>query len=192
MWLPMVKKTLWVAAFLVVVIVAVASLSFFFIQPDTSNSDVKITAFSVDPEGWKDPPDYPRAVCAFDITIENTGTNDVQGLWLKVTMFGFVEDFVRHSKSGSGLSVNSGLRGFTLSAGEVRTFQGEMRGGSTMEYLLRSPVGATYLAQVVVGSSNVLDEALWTDPFATLVVVAVIATGVTMIAAAIYFKKRKH
>jgi hypothetical protein len=106
-------------------------------------------------------------------------------------MFGFGE-IVRHSKSGTSLAVNSDLRGFTLSAGEVRTFQGEMHGGPTMESLVRSPVGATYLAQVVVGSSNVLDEAEWTDPFAALVVVAVIAAGVTIIATAIYFKKRKH
>ena len=74
----------------------------------------------------------------------------MQGLWLKVTMFGFGE-IVRHSKSGAILAVNSDLRGFTLSAGEVRTFQEEMHGRTTTASLGRSPVGATYLAQVVGG-----------------------------------------
>ncbi len=186
------KKT--TAATLVVVFIIVAAVTtwFFLNQPDTPNQTnaVKITAFSVDPEGWKDLPEK-WAVCAFNITIENTGTNDVEGLWLKVTMFGFGE-IVRHSKSGSILSASGNLRGFTLSAGEARTFQGELRSGATIEYFIRSPVGATYLAQVVVGSRTVLDEAEWTDPLATIFFVAVIATGVTMISIAIYFKKRKR
>ena len=173
-------------------IFAVASALFFLNQMYTSNQTnaVRIVSFSVDPEGWKDPPDS-RVACAFNITIENTGTNDVQGLWLKVSMFGFGESFLRHPKGCTILGVHGDLDGFPLSAGEIRTFQAEMRGGTTMESLHRSPVGATYLAQVVVGSSTVLDETLWTDPFATLVVV-VIATGVTMTAIAIYFKKHKR
>jgi hypothetical protein len=193
MWLSVLKKTLWTIALVVVGIFAVASALFFLNQIYTSNqaNAVRVVSFSVDPEGWKDPPDS-RVACAFNITIENTGTNDIQGLWLKVSMFGFGENFVRHPKGCSILGVYGDLDGFQLSAGEIRAFQAEMHGGTTMESLHRSPVGATYLAQVVVGSSNVMAEAEWTDPFATVFVVAVIATGVTVIVTAIYFKKRRH
>jgi hypothetical protein len=168
------NRTTAAAALLVAVIVATAAIWFFLNQtnaldetnnpnetntPDQTNNpnEVRVTAFSVDPEGWKDPPDSWVA-CLFNITIENTGTNDVQGLWLKVTMFSVGEN-VGDVKAGAILGVNGDLRDFTLYIGEVRSFQGEMHGGATLESLHRSPVGATYLAQVVLGSSNVLDEA---------------------------------
>ncbi|MBN1358378.1 hypothetical protein JW988_06370 [Candidatus Bathyarchaeota archaeon] len=182
-----------VAVTLVVAISVAATAAWFFLnQTDTLNltSTVRITAFSVDPEGWKDPPDS-WAACLFNITIENTGTEDMQGLWLKVTMFGFGENLVRQSKSGAILAVNGDLQSFTLSAGEARNFQGEMHGGTTLDSL-PSPVGAAYLAQVVVGSSTVLDEAEWTAPIVTLLVVAITVTLVAGITTVIYYKKHKH
>jgi heme/copper-type cytochrome/quinol oxidase subunit 2 len=190
---PQMKKIAAAAAILVAIVVATATILFFLNQTDALNqtSEVRITAFSVDPEGWKDTPDS-NAACLFSITLQNTGTNDVQGMRLKVTMFGFGEIW-RGSKAGTGLGVNSDLRNFTLCAGEVREFQGEMRDGATMAGLYRSPVGATYVAQVMLGN-DVLDEAEWTDSFATVLVVAVTVTLVTVITVAIlnYFKKRKR
>ena len=181
------KKITAAATILVAIVVATATILFFLNQ----TSDVRITTFSVDPEGWKDTPDS-NAACLFNITLQNTGSNDVQGLRLKITMFG-VGEIERGSKAGTILGVNRDLRNFTLCTGEIREFPGEMHGGGTIASLYRSPVGATYLAQVLLGNI-VLDEAEWTDSFATVLVAAVAVTLVIVIAVAIliYVKKRKR
>ena len=187
------KKITAAATILVAIVIVAAAILFFLNQTDAldQSGEVRITAFSVDPEGWKESPDS-NAACLFNITLQNTGTNDVQGLRLKITMFG-VGEIERGSKAGTILGVNRDLRNFTLCTGETREFQGEMHGGGTIASLYRSPVGATYLAQVLL-CNDVLDEAEWTDSFATVLVAAVAITLVTVIAVAIlmYFKKRRR
>ena len=187
------KKITAAATILVAIVIVAAAILFFLNQTDAldQSGEVRITAFSVDPEGWKESPDS-NAACLFNITLQNTGTNDVQGLRLKITMFG-VGEIERGSKAGTILGVNRDLRNFTLCTGEIREFPGEMHGGGTIASLYRSPVGATYLAQVLLGNI-VLDEAEWTDSFATVLVAAVAVTLVIVIAVAIliYVKKRKR
>ena len=58
------KKITAAATILVAIVVAAATLLFFLNQTDASNqtSEVRITAFSVDPEGWKDPPRFERCL----------------------------------------------------------------------------------------------------------------------------------
>jgi hypothetical protein len=60
------------AALLATIIVVAIALWFSLYRGDAVDpaSDVQITAFSVDPEGWTDPPDS-WAACLFNITIEN-------------------------------------------------------------------------------------------------------------------------
>ena len=175
----------------VVIILAFASVWFFLNQTYMSNqtNEVRITAFSVDPEGWKSSGGLGYS-CPFDITLQNIGTNDEQRLWLKVTMYRLGEA-VGNAKQGVPLAVNLEFHGFNLSAGEVRNFQGIM-------YWLPAdvntgeghPFGATYMAQAVFeNSTHALDTATVVEPFSIL---AVAVTLVTVIAIAflIYLKKR--
>ena len=175
----------------VVIILAFASVWFFLNQTYMSNqtNEVRITAFSVDPEGWKSSGGLGYS-CPFDITLQNIGTNDEQRLWLKVTMYRLGEA-VGNAKQGVPLAVNLEFHGFNLSAGEVRNFQGIM-------YWLPAdvntgeghPFGATYMVQAVFeNSTHALDTATVVEPFSIL---AVAVTLVTVIAIAflIYLKKR--
>ena len=60
------KKITAAATILVAIVVAAATLLFFLNQTDASNqtSEVRITAFSVDPEGWKAPPIRTLPACS--------------------------------------------------------------------------------------------------------------------------------
>ena len=195
----LVKKTLWLVVFLVGFIITVASLWFVFHQlefvlhqpPDTSNSNVQITAFSVDPEGWKNTGGL-RYSCPFDITFQNIGTSDVK-LWLEVTMYRLGE-IVGAGKQGIPLAINLELHGFTLPAGEVRSFQGVMYWVPyTVDTSEGHPFGATYMAGVKLENSiYASDTATFTEPFSTFLVVAVIIVAVIAIAILMYFKKHKH
>ncbi len=188
----MEKKTLWAATFLVVVILAVASAWFFLNQTYTPNQTnaVRITAFSVDPEGWKSDGSL-RYSCPFDIPFQNIGTDDVQRLWLKATMYRLGE-IVGAGKQGVPLMVSIELHGFPLSAGEVRSFQGVMYWlPDTINTREGHPFGATYEVKVVFeNTSEALDTVTVREPFSIFLVVAVTITLVTVIATAIYFKKR--
>ncbi len=193
MWLPMVKKTLWGAAVLVSVIIAVASVWFFLNQTYTPNqaNAVRITAFTVDPEGWKSGGGLGYS-CPFDITFQNKGTNNVK-LWLKITMYRLGE-VVGAGKQGVPLMESLELHGFNLSAGEVRNFQGTMywvpADVNTGE---GHPFGATYMARVLLENSiYAQDTATVTEPFSTLLFVAATILTVIAIAILIYFKKRKR
>ena len=155
------KKRTAVAAFLVVLILASATTWFFFNQintPDQINK-VRITAFSVDPEGWKNPVGL-LLTCSFNITLQNMGINDVQEVKLSVSMF----------VNGSEVDVESDVFGsdegwvnLTFSSGEVRSFQGELQyslhSGGAIDTIGGHPVGASYVAQVISGGDDVLDEA---------------------------------
>jgi hypothetical protein len=199
MWLPVVKKTLWLVVFLVGFIITVASLWFVFHQlefflhqpPGTSNSNVQITAFSVDPEGWKSTGGLGYS-CPFDITFQNTGTSDVK-LWLEITMYRLGE-IVGAGKQGVPLMVSRELHGFTLSAGEVRSFQEVMY---WVPYTANTgeghPFGATYMAGIKLENSiYTSDTATVTEPFSTFLVVTAIIVAVIAIAILIYCEKRKH
>jgi hypothetical protein len=180
-------------ALLVAIIAAATSAWFFLNQTYTPNqtNEVRITAFSVDPEGWKSGGGLGYS-CPFDITLQNTGTNDAQRLWLKATMYRLGEA-VGNAKQGYPLMVNLEFHGFNLSAGEVRNLQGVM-------YWLPAdvntgeghPFGATYMAQVVFeNSTHALDTATVVEPF-SIFVVAITLVTVIAIAILIYFKKRKR
>jgi hypothetical protein len=181
------------AILLMVVIVAVAATWFFFSQTNNlkQTSTVRITSFSVDPEGWKSGGGLGYS-CPFDITFQNVGADDVK-LWLKVTMYRLGE-FVGVGKQGVPLAVSLDLHGFNLSAGEVRNFQGVMHWvPNTVNTSEGHPFGATYMAQVFLENSiHASDTATVTEPFSTFLFVAVTIVTVIAIAILIYFKKRKH
>jgi len=161
------KKTTAVAAFLVVLIVATATTWFFFNQINTLNqiNKIQITAFSIDPEGWENPGGL-LLTCSFNITLQNMGINDVKEVKLSVAMF----------VNGSEIDVEDNIFGSdegwvneTFSSGEVRIFQGELQytlhQGGAIDTIGGHPVGASYVAQVMLGSTDVLDEAKLTGLF---------------------------
>jgi hypothetical protein len=147
------------AAFLVVVIVATATTWFFLNQTNALNqtNKVRVTAFSIDPEGWENPGGL-LLTCSFNITLHNMETNDVQGLKLRVKMF----------VNGSEIDVRNNILGVenclvndTLCAGEVREFRGELlyslHQGGAIDTIGGHPAGASYVAQVMLGK-DILDE----------------------------------
>jgi len=161
------KKTTAVVTFLVVLILAVATTWFFFNHTNTLNqiNKVQITAFSIDPEGWENPGGLLLA-CSFNITLQNMGINDVQEMKLRVAMF----------VNGSEIDVENNVFGYdegwvndTFSPGEVRIFHGELRyglhQGGAIDTIVGHPVGASYVAQVMLGVNDVLDEAALTGLF---------------------------
>lgn len=79
------------------------------------------------------------------------------------------------------------MSGFTLGA-EVRTSKEKCIANGNL-IVLCSLDGATYLTQVVVCNTNLLDEIEWKDLFARIFVVAVIAASLMISVATVYFKK---
>jgi YVTN family beta-propeller protein len=155
------NKTTAVAAFLVVLVVATATIGFFLNQINILNqtNKVQITAFSVDPKGWENPGGL-LLTCSVNITLQNMGVNDVQELKLSVKMFvNGSEIDVRNNI----LDVDNGLVNDTLCAGEARNFRGEMQyslhQGGAVDTIGDHPVGASYVAQVTLDGNDVLDEA---------------------------------
>lgn len=155
------KKRTAVAAFLVILIVAAAVTWFFFNRIDTLDqiNKVQITAFSVDSEGWENLGGL-LFTCSFNITLQNMGVNDVEEVKLSVVMF----------VNGSEVDVEDSIFGSDeggvdekFSPGEVRIFQGELRynlnQGGDINIVGGHPVGVSYVAQVMLGSAEVLDEA---------------------------------
>ena len=183
-----------IAAITIFLIIIFASVSYWLFLNQTHSpnqtSTVRITAFSVDPEGWKSSGGLGYS-CPFDITFQNVGSDDVK-LWLKVTMYRLGE-IVGAGKQGVPLAINLELRGFTLSAGEVKNFQGVMywvpADVNTGE---GHPFGVTYEAKVVFeNSSEALDTVTAREPFSTLIVAVMLVIAI-VITILIYFKKRKH
>jgi len=127
--------------------------------------DVRITSFSVDPEGWYAPYDNDVVKCPVSVTIQNVGTDDVQGLKCIVILY-HIGDVVGGEKQGVILGFGSREpSNFVLRAGEVRSFQGEMY--CVMNIIGTGdghPVGSTYVAQVKLGWGDTLDEAEWKPP----------------------------
>ena len=127
--------------------------------------DVRITAFSVDPEGWYAPYDSNVVYCSAGVTVQNMGTADAQGLKVIVILYR-LGDVVGGEKQGVLLGLGSSEPlNFVLRAGEVRSFQGEMycvvdSTGTSSGH----PVGSTYVAQVKLGWGETLDEAEWKPP----------------------------
>ncbi len=127
--------------------------------------EVRITSFSVDPEGWKAPYDNDVVKCSVSVTLQNVGTVNVEGLKLIVILYR-LGDVVGGEKQGVILGLGSSEPlNFVLRAGEVRSFQGEMV--APVDAIGTSdghPVGATYMAQVKLGWGDTLDEAEWKPP----------------------------
>ena len=103
-------------------------------------------------------------------------------------------EIVGAGKQGVPLMVSRELHGFTLSAGEVRSFQGVMYWvPDNVDTGEGHPFGATYMAGVKLENSIIpSDTATFTEPFSTFLVVAVIIVAVLAIAILMYCEKRKH
>jgi YVTN family beta-propeller protein len=160
------KKTTAVAAFFVVLFVATAATWFFFNQHTLNQiNKIQITAFSIDSKGWENLGGL-LLNCSFNITIRNMGINDLKEVKLSVAMF----------VNGSEIDVEDNIFGsdegwitVSLSSGEIRTFQGELQytlhQGGAIDTIGGHPLGASYVAQVMLGSTDVLDEAKVTGLF---------------------------
>ena len=155
------KKTATVVAFSAVLIVVTITIWFFFNQISTFNqiNKIQITAFSIDPKGWENPSGL-LLTCSFNITLQNIGVNDVQEVKLDVAMF------VNGSKidvENNIFSCDKGSVNETFFSGEARIFQGELQyslhPGGAIDTIGDHPVGASYVAQVMLGNNDVLDEA---------------------------------
>jgi len=161
------KKTTAVAALLVVLVLAAAITWFFFNQINTLNqiNKVQITAFSIDPKGWENLGGLLLA-CSFNITLQNMGINYVQEVKLRVAMF--VNDSEINVENNI-FGCDEGWVNETFSPGEVRIFEGELlyslHQGGVIDTIGGHPVGASYMAQVILGSNDVLDEAELTGLF---------------------------
>ena len=147
------------ALFFVAIIVVAATTWFFLNQTNNLNqtNKVRVTAFSIDPEGWENPSGL-LLTCSFNITLHNMGTNDVQGLKLRVKMFvNGSEIDVRNNILGA----ENGVVNDTLCAGEVRELRGELQyslhQGGAIDTIGGHLAGASYVAQVMLGE-DILDE----------------------------------
>jgi hypothetical protein len=153
------NKRIMAALFSVAIIVVAATTWFFLNQTNNLNqtNKVRVTAFSIDPEGWENPGGL-LLTCSFNITLHNMETNDVQGPKLRVKMFvNGSEIDVRNIILGA----ENGVVNDTLCAGEVREFRGELQyslhQGGAIETIGSHPAGASYVAQVMLGK-DILDE----------------------------------
>ena len=157
----MKKRNLLAVAFLLIIIVLTATAWFLLNQNDALDQKdmVRIIAFSVDPDGWGNPGGL-LITCPFNISLQNIGAYDVQGLKLRVKMF----------VNGSEIDVKNVFQGLesdlvndTLLVGEVREFRGELQyslhHGGAIDSIGVHPAGSSYMAQVML-DENVLNE-LW-------------------------------
>jgi YVTN family beta-propeller protein len=154
------------AAIFVALIVVTAAIWLVFSQMNSLSqaNKVQITAFLIDPEGWENPVGL-LLTCSYNITLQNNGINEVQDLRLSVKIFvNGSEIDVENNVFG----VDEGSTNDTFSPGEVRIFQGELQyslhSGGAIDTVGGHPVGASYIAQVLLGN-EVLDEAKLTGLF---------------------------
>ena len=154
------------AAIFVALIVVIAAIWLVFNQMNSlsQTNKVHITAFIIDPEGWENPGGL-LLTCSYNITLQNNGINEVQELRLNVKMFvNGSEIDVENNVFG----VDEGSTNDTFSPGEVRILQGELQyslhSGGAIDTVGGHPVGASYMAQVLLGN-YVLDEAKLTGLF---------------------------
>ncbi len=162
----MKKRT--AAAALLVALIVVSAITWFVLYQINwlnQNNKIQITAFSINSKGWENPGGM-LLTCSFNITLQNIGTNDVKELKLSVNMF----------INNSEIDVKNNIFGFdegwvngTFSPGEVRIFRGELQyslhQGEAIDTIGGHPVGASYVAQVMLGGNDVLDEAELTGLF---------------------------
>ncbi len=151
------KRTL--IGLLLISIITISIASFFLIQQIgnanyPNNSKVKITMFSVG-ESWENPGGL-EVTLPFNITFQNMGANDLEGLKIVVEMFENgssvrVETFFSETEQFNG----------TLYAGETREIRGligtTINATSTMFPIGGTSETFTYLAKLVLGDV-VLDE----------------------------------
>jgi len=150
------KRTL--ICFSLVLVITVAIASFFLIQQSDNanyiNNKVKIEMFSVG-ESWENPGGL-EVTLPFNITIQNTGANDLEGLRIEVEMFENCSSVQVETFFGKAEQFNGSLH-----KGEVRVIKGLI--GTTIDATsIMFPIGGTsetftYLAKVILGEV-VLDE----------------------------------
>jgi len=155
-----------VSTSIVIIIIACFVLLQQFSNADYPNTNqVKIKTFSAG-NSWENPGGL-EVTLPFNLTIQNTGTNDLQGLKIVVEMFESdssvsVETFVGEDEQFNGV----------LLEGEVREIKGLI--GTTIEATSAMlPIGGTseaftYLAKVRLGDV-VLDE-YWTTYYVNAVI----------------------
>jgi len=160
------NKMTMAATIFVALIVTTAAIWLVFNQMNSlsQTNKVQITAFIIDPEGWENPGGL-LLTCSYNITLKNNGINEVQELRLNVKMFVNGREI---DVENNVFGVDEGSTNDIFSPGEVRILQGELQyslhSGGAIDTVGGHPVGASYMAQVLLGN-EVLDEAKLTGLF---------------------------